>query len=520
MDKSDELIDRYFRLFKGNQRSVGRFNPKNGKMTTDHEEPTFVDVRRHITGEFGLGVVPIMDDNMCWWGAVDIDNHGQDEDIPIGPIDQRLLATNIPAVPCRSKSGGVHIYVFFDKPWPAPRAKLYLSMIAKDVKYPNAEIFPKQSKLSRVTNSDDKQRGNWLNMPYFGGDSGLRYAYRNGKRLSLESFLDLAESMKMTDVLYAQRIRAENPDAPPCVQQMLIDGVGKGQRNEALYQISVYSRKAFPDNYVDKAREFNTITFDPPLPRAEAERTISSASRPDYRYRCGEEPQKSVCDRDVCLKRRCGITPVDVETQSALSELPTFSELIKYTTDPVRWELKVNDKIITNVETEDLLDWKFMRRAIAERLTKILPIIKNQEWERVLQPLMAEARVMMAPEDASVSGLIRARLREFAAKAIDLKDDKKVEDRQALLRGLPIISVRDDQRVVMFRAQDFVQYLKRTKSEELRGVNLWFAIRELGVADMKVRVHKDKSPVHVWYLPVHEVQIEDATEEVTIKSEL
>jgi len=519
MDQSEELISRYFTLFRGNQRSVGRFNPNNGKMHTDHEAPVISDIKRHIAGEYGVGIVPIMDDNCCWWGAIDIDNHGQDEDIPIGPIDQSLLSSDAQAIPCRSKSGGVHVYVFFDKPWPASRVKLLLTMIAKDIKYPNAEIFPKQNRLAK-SSGDDKQRGNWLNMPYFGGDAGMRYAYRNGKKLGLASFLDLAESMKMTDAIYAQRIRKENPDAPPCVQQMLIDGVGKGQRNEGLYQITVYAKKAFPDTFLEKAREFNITAFDPPLSRAEAERTIHSASRPDYKYRCGEDPQKSLCDRDVCLKRRCGVTPLDVETQNALSELPEFSELIKYTTDPVRWEIRVNNKIITNIETEDLMDWRFMRTAAAERLMKILPLIKNQEWERILQPLMMEARVMTAPEDASVSGLVRARLREFAAKAVDMRDEKRMEDRQALLRGLPVIGTRDGVRVVIFRAQDFVQYLKRMKSEELRGVNLWFAVRELGIEDMKMRVSSGKPPIHVWYLPVHEVEMDNVPDEPTIKSEI
>lgn len=517
-EQSATLAERFLRLFRSNPRSVGRFDPERKRMHTDEQEVALSDVQRHLDGKWGLGLVPILDDDTCWWGAIDIDNHGQDEDIPIGPIDAKLVTGDLAKlVPCRSKSGGVHVYAFFAKPWAASRVRAFLSSVAAQIGYAKSEIFPKQHHLGNEKGGG-RQKGNWINLPYFLSDDTVRYAYKHGKKLGLDGFLAFCEENRIPDTAYASVVAAEHPDAPPCIQRMVAEGVGKGQRNEALYQIAVYTRKAFPDAFKERAFGFNESIFERPLARSEADRTINSASRPDYRYRCGEEPARSFCDRDSCLKRKFGITPSDAEAEAAMAALPIFSDLVKYQTDPIRWEVKVDGRTITNIETENLLDWRWIRKAVAEKLTRVVPMIKNQEWERVLQPLMESARIVEAPEDSGPAGFIRNRFREFAAKAHDLRGNKNIEDRQALLRGLPILAMMDGQQHLVFRQDDFVQYLKRTKSEELKGVNLWFAIREFGVRHSRMRVSGDKA-INVWALPYKEVQLPES-DQIKFESEL
>ena len=55
-------------------------------------------------------------------------------------------------------------------------------------------------------------------------------------------------------------------------------------------------------------------------------------------------------------------------------------------------------------------------------------------------------------------------------------------------------------RVVMFRGSDFISFLKRTRSEELRGTALWLAIRKMGVIHSRTRI-KGKM-ANVWVVPV------------------
>lgn len=498
-----EIIDRFMALYRGNLRSTGRYDPKRDRAFTEHNPATVENFAAHLDGEMGIGIVPIMDDDRCWWAAIDIDNHDTDEDIDIKAIDKIIQDNGLPLIACRSKSGGVHAYMFTANPEPAGRVRGVMLKMATMLGYGGSEIFPKQAKLGMTKDKGTKQLGNWINLPYFGGDDTMRYAVHDGARIGLTEFIDLAERKRMTDAQLRALALVGHQEAPPCVAHMLSHGVGQGHRNEALYNTVVYLKKAFPDDYEARAFEINATMFSRPLPKAEASRTISSASRPDYSYRCGEEPIHSLCNRDECLKRKFGITLQDAEQLSTFESLPMFSDLVKYLSEPVRWEITIDGLRVTNLQTAQLLDWRMMRELIADRLTKIVPMIKPVEWERILGPLMKEARVMETPDDASINGIIRARLREFAGKTDLMNKGEDKEDRQALLRGLPVVQNLNGIRCVVFRANDLVNYLKRTRSEELKGIALWFAVKEIGVVHTRIRVKDDI--INVWYMPVEEV---------------
>ncbi len=518
-DKLD-LAGRFLRLFEGNTRSSGRFDPKKERMYTEEMALNERNVADHFEGKIGAGSVPICDDDTCLWAAIDIDNHDTDEDIPIGEIDELIRTHRLPLLPCRSKSGGVHVYLFLTKPQPATKIRVIMAKWAAILGYGTSEIFPKQGKL--INGKEGKRQfGNWINLPYFditGPNGTMRYAVRDGKKFSLVEFLDHAEKNKASEKeLHADSL-AEHPDAPPCIQRVLVNGVAQGHRNEAIYNVAVYLRKAFPEQAEQKARDANLTIFSKPLPRAELTRTINSAMRPDCQYRCNEEPVKTLCDRDSCLQRKFGITTADADRLANHDALPAFTDLTKYMTEPVRWELKIDGIRVSNIMTSQLLDFRAMREMIADRLTKIVPMIKPQEWERILAPMMQEARIIDVPDDASVSGVMRDRLREFAAKSDLMSRGEDKSERKILLRGLPVVQIMDGERCVCFRAQDFVNYLKRTKSEELKGVNLFFAIKEMGVRHGKFRAGDEN--INVWYLPVTEVVHGLTAEPPAFKSEL
>lgn len=458
---------------------------------------------RHIKGETGCGVVPIQDDNSCQWAAIDIDNHGTDEDLDIHAVDRKILEQKLPLVPCRSKSGGIHVYLFLEKPQPSARIRVLMSKFALNIGHGGSEIFPKQGILSEGKDGK-KNKGNWINLPYFAGDATNRYAIHDGKKLSLDDFLALAEKTRVAESVLRALVASDHPDAPPCIQHMFAHGVAQGHRNEGLYNVVVYFKKASPAEYETKAIEANSSIFSKPLPRAEMQRTISSAGRTDMQYRCNEEPIRSLCQREICLGRKFGITPADADRLATTEAIPPFTNLVKYLSEPVRWDIQIDGVQVTNITTEALLDWRAMRQTIAERLTKVVPMIKNNEWERVLAPLMKEARIVETPDDASTSGVIRERLKEFASKTDLTNPGQDTEDRKALLRGLPVVAVVDGERCVVFRGQDFINYLKRTKSEELKGISLWMAVKQMGVTPWKCRPGSGASinPIEVWTFPI------------------
>lgn len=503
MEEKPTLAQRMYELYKCNERSSGYYDPKTGKGFTKHQSIRVQDFQNHIEGVMGCGAVAILDDATCYWGAIDIDNHGSDEDIPIMPVEQRIREMRLPLIPCRSKSGGIHCYIFFEKPVAAIRARLLLEEMARVIGFAGAEIFPKQNTLRIGESGTTRQLGNWINLPYLGGDQTMRYAIHNGRQLKLKDFLDLADKLKVTDDVLSQLLLIDHMHAPPCVQRMMVEGVGKGLRNEAAFQIGIYLRKAYPAEVEARMKRLNQHIFTSPLPRGEMMRTINSAQRPDYRYRCNMEPMTSLCDRETCLTRDYGITKdeyVDIEEQSTL---PKFSGLIKFMTEPVRWELEVDGHKIINISTGQLLEWRFIREMIAEKLNRIVPMIKNPEWDRLLSKLMEEVRVIAAPDEASINGMIRARLREFASKTDLLNAGKDTDDRKALLRGLPCVQVINGERCVVFRQMDFVAFLKRTRSEDARGAAVWMAVKDIGVTHTKIRVGEKN--LNVWIMPVDEV---------------
>jgi hypothetical protein len=477
-------------------------------------------MQTHLDGEVGCGVVPITDDNCCAWAAIDIDNHDDVAiDIDIGKIDEYIRRHDLPLVACRSKSGGTHVYMFLHNPQPAIKIRMLMADWATKLGYPGSEIFPKQSKL--VTGKDGKKSlGNWINLPYFEASNTKRYAVIDGKKVDLVGFLDHAEDIRVPNTRLESLLLADNTEAPPCIRNMLTKGVEAGQRNEAIYNVAVYFKRKDEKTAKDEAIRANASIFPTPLPKAELFRTVMSAMKPEYGYRCGEDVMKSRCNREECLKMKYGITDKDAETAEVYEDLPEFSSLIKFVTEPVRWEVTVGGVRIFNISTSQLLDWRDMRELIADRLTRVVPMIKAGEWERILKPLMANARLVETPDDASTNGVIRDRLREFASKADFADRGEDAESRKGLLRGLPVVQQMDGERCVMFRGQDFVNYLKRTKSEELKGVNLWFAVQDLGVLHRKIRIGGTKESCNVWYLPVKVVVQDFAAEPVDFKPEL
>lgn len=499
---ANEAVSRFSALFKGNERSYGVWVPETTKMSTEKRQVSNKQYSDHLKGEVGLGLVPIMDSGMCWFGAIDIDNHGEMEDIDLWGVTNVIKAKSLPLVACRSKSGGVHAYVFCKEPVRAKALRVAMSKWASDIGYPNAEIFPKQDHLE-VDADGERRLGNWINLCYFGGDDTERYALTApGSKASVNEFIGMAEAVKLSQNDVSATVDTSHANAPPCIQRLLSGGIPAGTRNEAMYNITVYLKRANPNTYLDDALDINSNVFDPPLPTSEAKRTIKSASRRDYKYRCQLEPLKSLCDSKTCLKREFGITRNEYDEMSANDMLPVFSNVVKYLTDPVKWGIQVNGMLITNVPTEVLYNFEALKNRITETLTIGVPSITKRNWERKIIPLISAAREVRLPDDASVSGIVGGRLREFLDKAnLNVIDEAK--EREKILRGIPCVMEIEGSKCLAFRAMDFVKYLKSVKSEEVKGPNLWFALNNL--PDMPLdhaRVSVRGKKLTVWYTPL------------------
>ena len=87
---------------------TGRNGKAEAKSKVVREPLTEEAVRLHIEGTQGIGSIPINSDNMCRFGALDIDTY----DLNHKALSDKLKKLKLPLFHCRSKSGGAHLFLF------------------------------------------------------------------------------------------------------------------------------------------------------------------------------------------------------------------------------------------------------------------------------------------------------------------------------------------------------------------------------------------------------------------------
>ena len=491
------LLTDFVDLFTGNSAGHGKHKLFRNKWKNWNKTgPAKIsDYESHLRGVEGLGIVPIRFGDTCVFSCIDFDEHHRTkEETDIVALSEHVHDLALPFMVCRSKGGGAHLYAFYDEPVEATKARQLMKQYIQALKLSSedSEIFPKQARIQ------EGQMGNTINLPYFDSKNTARYAIMNGRILTLKEFMHQAhERMIKADEL-DEILGGEHKDAPPCLQHIIQHGIDSGNRNEALYNLSIYMRKRHPHDYRDRLYDMNSVVFKVPLQIKELRRTISSATRREYKYRCNEAPCRLYCDKDTCAERIYGISPDDIDGSSGAKLV--FTKVKKHLTQPVQWELFIGEFHVC-LSTHDLMDYRRVTEAVADAATIMIPAMKNHEWQRLLQQLMDDADVVEAPADATTSGMFLFRLTEFLRKARippaeDKSDDKVFQNREGLLRGFPIIENATDEEgkpllIAHFRANDFMEALKRARVGNVTGSALWNTLRTKGVRHGRVRINKN-----------------------------
>lgn len=203
-DKDRQLAQKFHELFHGNERHHGTHgplppkSPASAKIKPDYRTlpgPATIDLwLEHLRGIKALGVIPIMDNHACYWGCIDVDEYNNLDHSRIAIRSENL---GLPLTVCRSKSGGAHLFVFFGEAVCAAKIREFLSASAKLLGFKSPEIFPKQDSLD-LNPDGDRDKGNWLNVPYFDASRGMRYAVVVGRSLAAEEFVAVAIERSVT----------------------------------------------------------------------------------------------------------------------------------------------------------------------------------------------------------------------------------------------------------------------------------------------------------------------------------
>jgi hypothetical protein len=486
-----ELAKLFFYRFRGLMRAYGTYAINKGQAPGDKTKiqgtaQTFAGEvtpqlwELHLTGKQGLGIVPINDDGVCFFGAIDIDVY---TGLILKNLEKQINQLNLPLIVCRTKSGGAHLYLFLKEE--GASAKLVRSKLmewAVALGYPRVEVFPKQVRLANT-----KDFGSWINMPYFEGTRTLRYAIRYEESLTPREFLQYAEEKSITteDLLKIQ-IPVDDllTDAPPCLQSLSISGFHETTRNNSLFSLGVYCRKRFGDIWEAQLDLMNRQFMKPPLDSREVTTIIKSLKKKDYFYKCKDQPLMGVCNRDICLTRQYGVGKEQNDPGV------TFGGLTKILTQPPHWIITVDSSRIELKATRDLTVQDRFLDICVEKANILPKKLKHYIWHDIVRELLAKVDTIEAPEDAGTDGQFMFLVEQFCS------DRAAARNRDELILGKPWT----ESGWTFFRSGDLLKFLDQNRFREVTtSREAWAILRRYDAQNKQFNV-KGKC-VRCWGIP-------------------
>ena len=421
-------MNRFKEIFTGLERAHGvTFVDKKGvdgekikgKSFVKREPVTDNMWLSHLQGrEPSLGIIPINDENKCIWGCIDIDSYaGFDHQKLINKI--KLL--KLPLVVFRSKSGGAHVFCFTTVPVTAQLMRDKLLSVSAVLGYGGSEVFPKQVELK-----SEEDTGNFLNLPYFNGDNTTRYAFReSGDGATMEDFYELYERNKLTpeklETLEIKRPLSEFSDGPPCIESLTQTKLNDG-RDRVIYQYIQYAKRKWPEDWHNRINQFNYKYFENPLDDKTIQDKIKFHAKKDLGFKCNEEPMCNHCDKKLCRSRQFGI--------GGESIFPELSDLQKVELDEPYYWVNVDGERVKLDNIDCLMDQRLFRRTVTKQINKKPSRIKQNEFDKYVDLLLAGVEIVKAPQGSSILDQLQDHLEEFCTNRT-----AKSTTKEDILRG-------------------------------------------------------------------------------------
>ena len=107
--------------------------------------------------DLGIVAPPLGTDGKGIYGAIDVDIYNNPE--LLERVVKQIYSENLPLVPCYSKSGGLHLYLFSNEPFEYYEIENALTYFNQKLNIKAKEIFPKQKK-------EPGKPGNGIALPY------------------------------------------------------------------------------------------------------------------------------------------------------------------------------------------------------------------------------------------------------------------------------------------------------------------------------------------------------------------
>jgi len=479
--------EKFKNIFEGLKIAYGQYQKGDVAANGDKQKGKAFIVRqtvsddlweKHLQGEGpALGIIPITENNTCRWGCIDIDEYNFNH----SKLIQSIRNLNLPLIVCRSKSGGAHVFLFTKEFISASLMQSTLKKFAKALGYEGSEIFPKQTEIL-VERGDT---GNFLNLPYYNETKGLRYAIDDtGSSCTLEEFYKLYDVYSCSEEqikeikIKEQKIEEAFTHGPPCLNKLASIGFGEGGRNNALFSIGVFYKKADPDNWENLVEESNIKYMNPPLKSSEVQTVIKQINKKGYdKYKCKDVPINSVCQSGLCRMKKFGVGYGE-------EEMPTLGNLTKYNSTPPQWFLDVGETRI-ELKSEQLYSPPLFALACLDQANLIVPVHKPKDWKQYfLKPMMNNLQEVDPLESLDPINQITGLLQDWTTNR---QSARTMDD---IFNKLPYTD--ENKEFTYFRMDDFFAFCKKNNWEQdkTKTGNLLKRLEGIFVEEIRIQIKK------------------------------
>ena len=481
--------EKFKNIFEGLKIAYGQYQKGDVAANGDKQKGKAFIVRqtvsddlweKHLQGEGpALGIIPITENNTCRWGCIDIDEYNFNH----SKLIQSIRNLNLPLIVCRSKSGGAHVFLFTKEFISASLMQSTLKKFAKALGYEGSEIFPKQTEIL-VERGDT---GNFLNLPYYNETKGLRYAIDDtGSSCTLEEFYKLYDVYSCSEEqikeikIKEQKIEEAFTHGPPCLNKLASIGFGEGGRNNALFSIGVFYKKADPDNWENLVEESNIKYMNPPLKSSEVQTVIKQINKKGYdKYKCKDAPINAVCQSGLCRTKRFGVGFGE-------EEMPPLGNLTKYKSNPPQWFLDVDGTRI-ELKSEQLYSPPLFALACLDQANLVVPVPKAKDWKQFfLKPMMNNLQEVEPLESLDPTNQLTGLLQDWTTNR---QSARTIDD---VFNKLPFTD--ENKEFTYFRMDDFYAFLKKNNWEmdKIKTGNLIKRLDDTFISEERVRIKKQQ----------------------------
>jgi len=406
--------------------STGKAKPVYGWAHHDIKDQDYLD---HLTGKQSIGIQPCDDRGMAKFGAIDIDDKQHSySNFPYKKYLEIIAEHNLPLVPVKSKSGGMHLYLFVKEPIRAVAIRNFLESLLFTLKLPtNIEIYPKQTELGK--DAEGKwNMGQYINLPYYNKTERVGFNL-DGTTFTFDQFIEVIESntysadeLEEFNIEHTKKILngggEEFNDGPPCLAILTKDKLRDG-RDRFLYNYMVFAKKKYPDDWEKMVIAAPGKYFEPGAngvidwTEEKTKKKLKSWVRETKGHTCTEDPIQPVCMKAECRKRAFGYLSDKKRVFPSLSGL----QKITYPEPQYTFNVTLSDgqttKEVRAKNIKQIIELDNIRAIIGAAADMIPPKIKQNEFQDILDNLFPPKLTTPPPKGTTPDELLEEYLSKY-----------------------------------------------------------------------------------------------------------